>query len=90
MVRLNVENDPLYPDTVFLSDLGVEVEERGQGLGRNIMRKAIEVAGICGAKEIRMACEKDTWQLEWYKRLGFVETGVDEYDKIMLKLTLTH
>ena len=88
LIRLSVEKDPMYQDTIFLSDLGVEEIKRGEGRGREIMKEAMKASWMCGAKDVRLSCEKDAWQMDWYKRIGFVETGVDEYDRIAMKMVL--
>lgn len=88
LIRLSVEKEPRYQDTIFLSDLGVEEIKRGEGRGREIMKEAMKASRMCGAKDVRLSCEKDAWQLDWYKRIGFVETGTDEYDRITMRMVL--
>lgn len=88
LIRLSVEKDSMYQDTIFLSDLGVEKDRRGEGRGWKILKEAIYAAHICGAKDVRLSCEKDAWQLDWYKRIGFVEIGTDEYDRITMRMVL--
>lgn len=77
-----VKLDDDYPSTAFICDLSVFELNRKQGLGRELMENAFEVAKKHARSyaEIQVDKTKDCL-VAWYQTLGFEITvvGKDEY-----------
>ena len=56
------------PFTLYLSNLYVDEDCRGLGIGNRILNFAASYAKINGAKRIRLWAEKDSMPYKWYKR----------------------
>ena len=66
-----------YPtdEEVWISDLSVHEQCRGEGYGTALMMKAEEIARTFPVKEIMLSSVKNSWTTEWYKRLGYKLCG---------------
>ena len=66
---------------LFVTDLGVDREYEGQGIGRTLMKKAHEVAG--GEKDIAVYLVANDNALPFYEKLGMKKSDeVMEYSHI--------
>lgn len=66
---------------LFVTDLGVDREYEGQGIGRSLMKKAHEVAG--GEKDIAVYLVANDNALPFYEKLGMKKSDeVMEYSHI--------
>lgn len=66
---------------LFVTDLGVDREYEGQGIGRALMKKAHEVAG--GEKDIAVYLVANDNALPFYEKLGMKKSDeVMEYSHI--------
>lgn len=63
-------------ETFYLEKLAVLPEYRHKGYGNALVDFAVEYAGNIGAKTISIGIIYENKPLlEWYKKLGFIETG---------------
>ena len=76
------------PGVAYLSDVSVHISARGQGLGNELLKIAIERARLAGCKTLRLWANPNDWPIEWYKRHGFVYkwTNLDDMDELDLAL----
>lgn len=66
---------------LYVTDLGVDREYEGQGIGRRLMKTAHELAG--GEKDIAMYLIANEDAIPFYEKLGMTKSGdVMEYNKI--------
>lgn len=66
---------------LYVTDLGVEREYQGRGIGRTLMRKAHEIAG--GEKDIAVYLIANDQAVPFYERIGMTRSDeVMEYNKI--------
>lgn len=64
------------PEVCYLERLAVLPEYRRMGLGRALAEYAVTKAGEAGAVRVEIGVIAGQEELkEWYRRLGFVETG---------------
>ena len=57
---------------MFLSNLNVNIESRGKGLGSCMMNNAILYAKSSGCKYLYLeVIHESSWVFDWYERLGF-------------------
>ena len=66
------------PEDAIIHDLVVHQDRRGEGLGRELLDEAVEMAGAMGAKVAILSVEPGSWLEEWYGRHGFKDTGATE------------
>ena len=65
---------------LYVTDLGVERSYTGQGIGRNLMKTAHEIAG--GEKDIAVYLIANKNAIPFYEKLGMEKsTDVMQYDK---------
>ncbi len=65
---------------LYVTDLGVDREYTGQGIGRNLMKTAHEIAG--GEKDIAVYLIANKNAIPFYEKLGMEKsTDVMQYDK---------
>ena len=57
-----------------LSGLSVVDSKRKSGYGRALVAAAEDLARKEGAKMMILWADKNEWVLDWYKRLGYVES----------------
>lgn len=80
IICVKLDND--YPQTAFICDLSVHELYRHNGIGRELLDNALEVARKHNRSyaEINVDKTKD-WLVAWYTELGFEITyvGKDEY-----------
>ena len=66
---------------LYVTDLGVDRDYEGQGIGRRLMKTAHELAG--GEKDIAMYLIANEDAIPFYEKLGMTKSGdVMEYNKI--------
>ena len=66
---------------LYVTDLGVDRDYEGQGIGRRLMKTAHELAG--GEKDIAMYLIANEDAIPFYEKLGMEKSGdVMEYSKI--------
>ena len=70
----------------FLTDFCVFPEYRGGGTGRECARSFLAFARESGARYFELNCGGDARRLRFWRRLGFVENGVDEWGEPLLLL----
>ena len=70
----------------FLTDFCVFPEHRGGGTGRECARALLAFARENGARYFELNCGGDARRLRFWRRLGFVENGVDEWGEPLLLL----
>lgn len=64
----------IYDDdklTSYLSNVHVNIEERGKGLGDEILNVACIISSAMGANRILLKCAIDSFVHDWYYRHGF-------------------
>jgi len=65
---------------LYVTDLGVDRSYTGQGIGRNLMKTAHEIAG--GEKDIAVYLIANKNAIPFYEKLGMEKsTDVMQYDK---------
>lgn len=70
-----------YSYWLYVTDLGVDREYEGQGIGRTLMKKAHEIAG--GEKDIAVYLIANEAAIPFYEKLGMkLSDDVMEYSKI--------
>lgn len=76
LVTVSFEKDMFSGDepASVLSGLSVVSEKRQSGLGRALVEAAENVARERGAKLMILWADKNDWVINWYKRLGYVES----------------
>jgi GNAT superfamily N-acetyltransferase len=67
-------------DTVYLSNVFVKKERRGQGYGNAILDTVDNIAKGMGATAICLTVKKDSFAHQWYERHGY-EYLSDNNDK---------
>jgi ribosomal protein S18 acetylase RimI-like enzyme len=66
------------PQTVELVNIAVSEQEQGKGIGKKLVRHAIETARSMGYKKIEIGTGKSSIsQLALYQKCGFRITGID-------------
>ncbi|WP_145409150.1 GNAT family N-acetyltransferase [Paenibacillus xylanexedens] len=66
------------PETVEIVNIAVQEELQGQGVGRHMIREAIEAARRLGCKTVEIGTGNSSFhQLKLYQRCGFRIVGVD-------------
>ena len=58
-------------DSIFLSDLYVTEDFRGDNLGNELMDICEKIAHKIKVNEIELDAYSNSWVIEWYKKLGF-------------------
>lgn len=66
------------PYVTYLSNVWVNDESRGQGIGDKLLNVAEEMAIQHNAKVICLKVLVDTWVHDWYQRQGFIDYIDDE------------
>ena len=64
------------PEVAVIHDLVVHEGKRGHGLGNTLLREATDEARAMGAEVVRVSVEADGWQVDWYRRHGFMLVDV--------------
>lgn len=54
------------PEIIYLSNVFVDKDSRGKGLGNDILRKAEVEARKMGGAYLRLKCLSTVWVHEWY------------------------
>lgn len=76
------------PETAFLHDFSVIPFARKGGMGKALLKAAIDKAKERNCKKVELKWnEKSTplWVFEWYERNGFKEIEFGRYDHLMRK-----
>ena len=69
-LMIDISND--HPSVAFIYNLYVSEDQRGQGLGKDILNYALNFCREkLGCHTITLEVLKDNWVRDWYKRLGF-------------------
>ncbi|MEE1248393.1 MAG: GNAT family N-acetyltransferase [Lachnospiraceae bacterium] len=66
------------PEMIYLSNVFVDKDSRGKGLGNDILRKAEVEARKMGGAYLRLKCLSTAWVHEWYEKHGFSDLSVDQ------------
>lgn len=76
LVTVSFENDMFSgPEkAAVLSGLSVVESKRKSGYGRALVAAAEDLTRSQGAKLMILWADKNDWVLNWYKRLGYVES----------------
>ena len=76
LVTVSFENDMFAgPEkAAVLSGLSVVDSKRKSGYGRALVAAAEDLARKEGAKMMILWADKNDWVINWYKRLGYVES----------------
>ena len=77
-VMVSVTNND--KDVAVVHDLMVHESRRKKGLGEKLLKEATIEAENLGAGVVRIAVEPGTWQVEWYKRNGYQEDGLVDFE----------
>ena len=82
-----VKYDDKYPSTAFICDLSVLELYRHNGIGGELMKKALEVAKDNCKSFAELQVDKAKNELvAWYTDLGFDITYIDEHEYTMMKV----
>jgi GNAT superfamily N-acetyltransferase len=73
-------------DCLFVDEIHVVESARGRGLGRRLIEAAETQARHRGHREIRLAVFRDSPQVTFYARLGFIVIG-EQHDRAQLHLS---
>jgi len=73
-------------DTIYLSNVFVKEENRGQGYGNVILTSAENAARIMGARTICLKAKNGSFAYEWYKRHGYTVIVKEENYMWMKKI----
>ncbi|MBM6386706.1 MULTISPECIES: GNAT family N-acetyltransferase [Paenibacillus] len=66
------------PETVEIVNIAVQEELQGQGVGKHMIKEAIEAAGRLGCRTVEIGTGNSSFhQLKLYQRCGFRIIGVD-------------
>lgn len=66
------------PEMIYLSNVFVDKDSRGKGLGNDILRKAEVEARKMGGAYLRLKCLSTAWVHEWYKKHGWPDLCADK------------
>lgn len=82
IIRCDFEDKP---NTLFLSNLIVNENNRKQGYGTELINEAISYAKdhYCDTVSLEVD-ENEIWLLTWYKKLGFIIVGYGYMDNYLL------
>lgn len=82
-LKVNVnaaQSEPMGEDSLEIERIYVRAQYQKQGLGQQLFNKAIEVATSRNKSKIWLGVwEKNLNAIEFYKRLGFVQTGAHSF-----------
>ncbi|MGF9698053.1 MULTISPECIES: GNAT family N-acetyltransferase [Paenibacillus] len=66
------------PETAEIVNIAVQEELQGQGVGKHMIKEAIEAAGRLGCRTVEIGTGNSSFhQLKLYQRCGFRIVGVD-------------
>ncbi|WP_337098570.1 GNAT family N-acetyltransferase [Paenibacillus sp. YIM B09110] len=69
---------PTRPETIEIVNVAVAESEQGQGIGKQLVKHAIETAGQLGYKTIEIGTgNSGVGQLALYQKCGFRMVGID-------------
>jgi GNAT superfamily N-acetyltransferase len=77
-VRLYYYNDDIH--STYIEGLSVDVEFRRMGIATAIINVCERVSLENGADKMYLFVKPNTWVYDWYKRIGYVETGITRED----------
>ena len=66
------------PEMIYLSNVFVDKDSRGKGLGNDILRKAVVEARKMGGAYLRLKCLSTAWVHEWYEKHGWSDLCADK------------
>lgn len=69
IIHIQYQDD--YSDIAVFSGLSVIPDYRKTGLGKKLLEYAEKLAFKNGCTKIELSAEKDSWIVEWYKRMGY-------------------
>jgi N-acetylglutamate synthase-like GNAT family acetyltransferase len=71
------------PDTCYIERLAVVPERRNAGFGRRLVDRALLEARTAGAATVSVGIIAKHFEIrDWYRRLGFVETGSETFEHL--------
>jgi GNAT superfamily N-acetyltransferase len=59
------------PDRLIFDNFSVDKDHRGNGVGTTVMNLVPDIAKELGFDTVSLWCVKDTWLVDWYKKLGY-------------------
>lgn len=68
------------PEIIYLSNVFVDKNSRGKGLGNGILQKAEIEARKMGGTYLRLKCLSSFWVHVWYGKHGYSDLCVDNND----------
>ncbi|MCK8058489.1 MULTISPECIES: N-acetyltransferase [unclassified Fusibacter] len=92
MMHYGIEDDePGGEDQAYLWRLMIATEHHGKGYGKAAMQIVFDEVIKHGYSELITSCgQGEGSPLEFYKTLGFEETGDIEHNELVLKVKLIH
>lgn len=66
------------PEIIYLSNVFVDKDSRGKGLGNDILRKAEVEARKMGGAYLRLKCLSTAWVHEWYEKHSYSDLCADK------------
>ncbi len=90
LVRVTLKKNWLEPNDIHLESMSVRNGEKGNGYGKAIMQKLIELSNeyeIPLTLEASEESEDSEWIQDWYQKLGFEysDDGYGEYGPYMVR-----
>lgn len=81
-----------YPDENcgIINNISVHKSAQNQGRATDLINLMYDEILNRGRDTAQLYCEPGTWQLDWYKRLGFEPIDVGEYSLILLEKSLRY
>lgn len=85
IVELQIDNN--YPSTAFVKGLSVLEKDRWKGIGSELIEHCELIAQREGKSLLQLTVNKEQeWLVDWYKRIGFQRTMIDDHEFTMLKI----
>lgn len=75
-----------YPGTVFIHDLSVTNIFREMGYGKRLMHTVERIAKSLDFCKCALYVREDSWQKDWYTRLGYVIETEEETEEGYIKM----
>lgn len=75
-----------YPGTVLIHDLSVTNIFRKMGYGKRLMHTVERIAKSLDFCKCALYVREDSWQKDWYARLGYVTESEAETDEGYIKM----
>lgn len=76
------------PSSIYLSNVYVSENERGKGLGNQILQMAEKIAREMGRDEIYLKVKTGSFAHKWYSRHGYTDFEPTKYGNMWMKKTV--